>query len=133
MADDDIKNVETTVHRVLAQHEPYEICAECPARDRVLAQVAKAIDPKAFDETVKKSEHHAAVIQWAARRHMAYESAGKVLAPLLEAVDLCWKATPYGSTEDGDTAAYILPKGTVHRLVGALQGIGVSASLRAQP
>jgi hypothetical protein len=124
-------NTENLVHRVLAKHAPYEICAECPARIRVLIQLAIALDRDAFDETKKRSQHPAAVVQWAARRHMAYESAEKVAAPFVEAVDLCWKATPYGETEDGDTAAYIVPKGVVHRLVGALQGVGISASLRA--
>ena len=45
-------------------------------------------------------------------------------------VDLLWKATPFGETEDGDIAAYIVPKGAVHRLVGAAQCAGLSASLR---
>lgn len=127
----DMRNVESTVHRVLAKHAPYEVCGECPLSDRVLIQLAKALDPEAFDETKERSQQPAAVVQWTARRHLAYKSAEKVLRPLVEAVDLCWKATPYGATEDGDTAAYIVPKGVVHRLVGALQGIGVSASLRA--
>lgn len=127
------EHAESVVHRALAQHSPGDICEECPTRDRVLVQLAAAIDPDAFDGNKKRSKQPAALVQWAARRHMAYEAAEKVLRPILEAVDLCWKATPYGSTEDGDTAAYILPKGTVHRLVGALQGIGVSASLRAIP
>jgi hypothetical protein len=128
--DVDMRNVESTVHRALAKHEPYEICGECPLADRVLVQLATALDPAAFDER-QRSLLPAALVQWAARRHMAYQNAEKVLRPLVEAVDLCWKATPYGETEDGDTAAYIVPKGTVHRLVGALQGIGISASLRA--
>lgn len=97
----------------------------------LIDQIAKTLDPEAFDETRRRSSHPAAKIQWEARKFMARESAAKVMRPIAEAVDLCWKATPYGSTEDGDTAAYILPKGVVHRLVGALQGIGVSASLRA--
>jgi len=46
-------------------------------------------------------------------------------------IDVCWKATQYGTTEDGDTLAYILPKGAIHRLVGAAQGAGVPAALRA--
>jgi hypothetical protein len=45
--------------------------------------------------------------------------------------DLTWKATPYGETEDGDVAAYILPKGTVHRLIGAAAGLGIFLSLRS--
>jgi hypothetical protein len=50
---------------------------------------------------------------------------------VLDAVrDLCWKATPYGETEDSDVAAYLLPKGTIHRLVGAMQGDGHTCSLR---
>ena len=52
-------------------------------------------------------------------------------ARVYEAVrDLLWKATQYGETDDGDTASYLLPKGTVHRLVGAMQAIGQSAPLR---
>ena len=128
---DHFSHAESVIHRALAHHDAWEICAECPARDRVLVQLAAAIDADAFDATKKRSSQPAAVIQWAARRHMAGEAAGKILQPILEAVDLCWKATPYGETNDGDVAAYILPKGVVHRLVGALQGIGVSASLRA--
>jgi hypothetical protein len=46
-------------------------------------------------------------------------------------VDLCWKATPYGTTITGDVASYILPKGVVHRLIGALQGAGYPAAFRA--
>jgi hypothetical protein len=38
--------------------------------------------------------------------------------------DLAWKATQYGTTEDGDTAAYIVPKGALHRLVGEAQAHG---------
>jgi hypothetical protein len=50
---------------------------------------------------------------------------------LAEAVrDLCWKATAYGQTPEGDIAAYIVPKGAMHRLVGAAQSAGVSASFR---
>jgi hypothetical protein len=45
--------------------------------------------------------------------------------------DVCWKAAPYGETADGDVASYILPKGAIHRLVGAAQGAGISAALRA--
>jgi len=45
--------------------------------------------------------------------------------------DLTWKATPYGETEDGDVAAYILPKGTVHRLIGAAGSLGIFLSLRS--
>jgi hypothetical protein len=94
-------------------------------------QIAKAIDPDAFNYDKPKSKQPAAAVQWAARRHMAFEAADKVAAPLREAVDLCWKATPYGRTEDGDVHTYLVPKGVVHRLVGALQGVGVAASLRA--
>ena len=47
--------------------------------------------------------------------------------------DVCWKATAYGMTPDGDVAAYILPKGAIHRLVGAAQCAGISASLRSSP
>lgn len=44
--------------------------------------------------------------------------------------DLAWKATPYGTTEDGDTMAYIIPKGALHRLIGAAQSDGISVGLR---
>ena len=46
-------------------------------------------------------------------------------------VDVCWKAAPYGETEDGDTLAYIVPKGAMHRLIGAAQGAGIPAAFRA--
>lgn len=61
------------------------------------------------------------------------DAANRLLNVVEAATDLLWKATQYGETEDGDTAAYILPKGTVHRLVGVVQGAGFSASLRASP
>jgi hypothetical protein len=52
---------------------------------------------------------------------------------LEEAVkDVCWKATAYGQTEDGDTYAYLVPKGAMHRLIGAAQGAGIPAAFRAQ-
>lgn len=52
-------------------------------------------------------------------------------AALDEAViDLCWKATPFG-TENGDIRVYLVPAGALHRLVGAAQGAGISASLRS--
>lgn len=38
--------------------------------------------------------------------------------------DVMWKATPYGETEDGDTYAYIVPKGCMHRLIGVAQSNG---------
>jgi hypothetical protein len=56
--------------------------------------------------------------------------AGARQRAMAAAADVCWKATPYGTTQDGDVAAYILPKGCVHRLVGALQGAGFPAALR---
>lgn len=103
-------------------------------QERVLVeQIAKAIDPEIFDETIKRSSRPAAVVQIEARKFMARQAAERVLRPIAEAMDLCWKATPYGEREDGDVAAYILPKGAVHRLVGALQGIGVPAALKAFP
>lgn len=48
-------------------------------------------------------------------------------------IDLCWKATPYGQTEDGDVYSYILPKGVVHRLIGVAQSAGISAAFRNSP
>ena len=51
---------------------------------------------------------------------------------LYEAViDLCWRAVQYGETDDGDTAYYLVTKGTMHRLIGAAQGAGVPAAFRA--
>ena len=41
--------------------------------------VARAVDPDIFDPTVKRSTHPAAVIQIAARKHMASEAARNVL------------------------------------------------------
>jgi hypothetical protein len=50
--------------------------------------------------------------------------------PLAEAiVDLCWKATPYGGGET--VTAYLLPAGTVHRLIGIAQAAGIPAAFRA--
>ena len=43
--------------------------------------------------------------------------------------DLCWKATPYGGGEWVEM--YLLPAGTVHRLIGVAQGVGISAAFRA--
>lgn len=43
--------------------------------------------------------------------------------------DVCWKACAYGQTEDGDVAAYLVPKGALHRLVGIGQSFG-SVALR---
>lgn len=45
--------------------------------------------------------------------------------------DLAWKATPYGETEDGDVHTYIIPKGALHRLVGAMQQDDQTCSVRA--
>lgn len=57
--------------------------------------------------------------------------ASRARATLAEAVrDVCWKATPTGYRE-GDVATYLIPAGALHRLVGAAQGAGISASLRA--
>lgn len=49
--------------------------------------------------------------------------------------DVMWKATPYGTTEDGDIYAYIVPKGCMHRLIGVAQSNGahVSVAFRALP
>lgn len=94
--------------------------------DNLREQLARRIDPDAFDDDHKPPG-------WVARQKMAQNAAERVLRPIAEAVDLCWKATPYGTTEDGDIATYLVPKGVVHRLVGALQGAGVSAALRNAP
>lgn len=42
-------------------------------------QLAKVLDPDAFDENKPRSKQPAAVIQWAARQHMAYEGADRLL------------------------------------------------------
>ena len=52
-------------------------------------------------------------------------------AVVREATDLCWKATPFTEDEEGCVAAYLLPAGVVHRLLGALQGAGYPAAFRA--
>ncbi len=80
------------------------------------------------DEPVDPTE---AAIYWTKRWAAAASKIIDLLAVTEVATDLCWKATAYGTTEDGDVYAYIVPKGVVHRLVGALQGAGISASLRA--
>lgn len=48
--------------------------------------------------------------------------------------DVVWKATPFGTTDDGDTYAYIVPKGAMHRLVGVAQSNGahVPVAFRTQ-
>lgn len=55
-----------------------EIARPVPTRETLAA----AVDPEAFDETRKRSQHPAAVVQWAARQHMAYKAADAALALL---------------------------------------------------
>lgn len=55
-----------------------ELARPMPTRETL----ATAVDPEAFDETRKRSQHPAAVVQWAARKHMAYKAADAVLALL---------------------------------------------------
>ena len=43
-------------------------------------EMAMAIDPHAFDETVKKSTRNVAAIQWAVRRKWALDAADAILA-----------------------------------------------------
>lgn len=51
--------------------------------------------------------------------------------PLADAVqDVCWKATILSADEDGGVFSYVVPAGALHRLVGAAQGAGISASFR---
>ena len=38
--------------------------------------------------------------------------------------DVVWKATPFGEREDGSIAAYLVPSGCMHRLVGVAQQNG---------
>ena len=49
-----------------------------PVADR--QRLAEVLDPDAFDESKPRSKHHAAVVQWAARQHMAYQGADRLLA-----------------------------------------------------
>ena len=53
--------------------------------------------------------------------HRALEREGNLASAV---ADVMWKATPYGETEDGDTFAYIVPKGCMHRLIGVAQQNG---------
>jgi len=63
---------------------------------------------------------------------VCHEHGAQLIDALAEAIkDVCWRATQYGQTEDGDVFAYIVTKGAPHRLVGAAQCAGISASLRA--
>ena len=50
--------------------------------------VARAVDPDIFDPSVKRSTHPAAVVQIAARKHMASEAARNVLTSTDPAVHL---------------------------------------------
>jgi len=52
--------------------------APAPVADR--QRLAEVLDPDAFDESKPRSKHHAAVVQWAARQHMAYQGADRLLA-----------------------------------------------------
>ena len=44
--------------------------------------------------------------------------------------DVFWRATRYGETEDGDTFAYLVTKGAMHRLIAAAQSAGTGAAFR---
>lgn len=53
------------------------------------------------------------------------------VARLIEAVkDVCWRAQAYGETEDGDTFAYIVTKGAMHRLIAQCPGAAFRADSR---
>ena len=43
-------------------------------------ELASAIDPAAFDDTLKKSTRYVAVVQWGVRRKWALDAADKILA-----------------------------------------------------
>lgn len=49
-----------------------------PVLDR--DRIAATLDPAAFDETKPRSRQPAALIQWAARQHMAYQGADRLIA-----------------------------------------------------
>lgn len=71
-----------------------------------------------------------AILNWRGPERAA--AADSVLTALTDAIkDVCWKATPYGETEDDDTLAYLVPKGAMHRLIGAAQAVGIGAAFRA--
>lgn len=75
---------------------------------------------------------HAAKLLWLhspSHREHWYGKQQRALAVAIK--DVCWRATPYGQTDDGDTFAYIVTKGAMHRLIGAAQCAGISASFRA--
>lgn len=62
------------------------------------------------------------------------EHGGQLNERLAECIkDVCWRAQPYGETEDGDTFAYLVTKGAMHRLIGAAQGAGINAAFRVIP
>jgi len=48
--------------------------------------------------------------------------------------DVMWRAQPYGETENGDTFAYLVTKGAMHRLIGQAQqnGVGVTVAFKAR-
>ena len=56
----------------------YPAKTPAPVADR--QRLAEVLDPDAFDESKPRSKHHAAVVQWAARQHMAYQGADRLLA-----------------------------------------------------
>lgn len=71
------------------------------------------------------AEHGCTLPLWHAGDHSTPQSA---LAAAI--IDLCWRLTPYGTTPDGDIAAYIVSTGTAHRLIAAAQSAGIPAAFR---
>lgn len=56
---------------------------------------------------------------------------GQVPEALDEAIrDLCWRATPCGTDATGAVNKYLLTAGTLHRLIGIAQGVGIAAVFR---
>jgi hypothetical protein len=69
-----------------------------------------------------------------AQRETAPSPRPDALATIAEHVrDLAWKATAFGhdASEYEWTTSYLLPAGPLHRLVGAMQSVGETCSLRS--
>lgn len=80
-------------------------------------------DVPRVDKGFRFSDEEHAAIQDELRDlwHTALEREGNLASAV---ADVVWKATPYGTTDDGDVYAYIVPKGAMHRLAGVAQSNG---------
>lgn len=77
-------------------------------RTELLEWLAAKIDPKAFDPEQPRSKAQVAVIQWAARQHMAREAATAALAAFDELIVarklVCRTCQGYGVIVTGEPA-----------------------------